>query len=257
MLPAPDPTALAPSLLHPPLELKIIDSCVRATLTQMMSHPHALEEQALARGGAAGEAAGPQAGAERGTPAPPAPGGMAGPRLVRPGCRGSTPRGPDQLLPPPDPASGSVGRPSRRQGLRPSGPAEDGEVLRLGVVHHQGRRALLGDELHRLGQRHPDLLRRREQPEQLGLVRQVRAGGVAPGVALALAGARSAAARGRGRGRTPPSPPPSARRPRAPPAPGCTARPGAGARRTRWRASPAVTTWKATTSTCPLSSGRK
>src|SRR5579875_1034687 len=54
------------------------------------------------------------------------------------------------------------------------------EVFRLGVVHHHGVRGLLRGELELLGQLHADPAGV-EQPDDLGPVLQVRAGGVAEG----------------------------------------------------------------------------
>src|SRR5579875_1903034 len=74
---------------------------------------------------------------------------------------------------------------------RPKGTAgdEDGqrsgdEVLRLGVVADDGVGRLFGDELEPVAHAHPDAVAT-EQLDHLGVVLQVRAGGVAPAVAAA------------------------------------------------------------------------
>src|SRR3954463_3491336 len=60
-------------------------------------------------------------------------------------------------------------------------------VLRLWGVHDPRRRALLGDELERRRQLHPERFFRGQQPEELRVILEIGAGTVAPRVTLAAA----------------------------------------------------------------------
>ena len=65
------------------------------------------------------------------------------------------------------------------------------EVARLWVVSDDRRRGLLRHQLIGRGQIYPDQFGRGEQTEDAGMIGQIRAGRIAPGVALALGGAQT------------------------------------------------------------------